>query len=105
MTDARISSPILELLEIIEDWHDCSYVGKRNLKKEILNWTDRWVVLSKVDMDIANPKMLTTENEDLIKYRLGEMISEQLTEECLLFDLKKHKLSATIISMRRKAND
>lgn len=92
---------IKELLAIIEDFTDNSYEGKRNLIKSVKIWAELWLVPVSAEISVTNTQYLSTEYEDYLKYKLCELISETLAEECAEFNLKEQKISAKILGIRR----
>lgn len=105
MTDNKINPAILQLLEIIENFSDYSYSGKRNLKKDVLDWTDRWLVSHSSEQILHNPRNLDSETLDLLKYELVKRLSDQLVEDSAIFFLQKHKLSVKLLSVVRRPKD
>jgi hypothetical protein len=102
VTDNKLNPAILQLLEIIENFTDYSYSGKRNLKKEVLDWTDRWIVVHEISQILHNPKNLSLEMMDELKYTLIKELADQIVEDSAIFSLQKHKLSAKMLSVKRK---
>ena len=105
MTDNKINPAILQLLEIIENFSDYSYSGKRNLKKDVLDWTDRWITTHESEQILHNPRNLDSETLDLLKYELVKRLSDQLVEDSAIFFLQKHKLSVKLLSVTRKPKE
>jgi hypothetical protein len=105
VTDNKINPAILQLLEIIENFGDYSYSGKRNLKKDVLDWTDRWLVSHVSEQILHNPKNLDSDTLDLLKYELVKRLSDQLVEDSAIFFLQKHKLSVKLLSVTRKPKE
>lgn len=105
MTDNKINPAILQLLEIIENYTDYSYSGKRTLKKDVLDWTDRWLVAHVSEQILHNPKNLDSDTLDLLKYELVKRLSDQLVEDSAIFFLQKHKLSVKLLSVTRKPKE
>lgn len=105
MTDVKISTFFLQLLDIIEKHNDFTYTGKRNLKKQVMEWGDSWFYNLDANQSVLNLKDLTSELLDELKYDLARTLSTTLAEESCTFDLQKHKISAKMVSVRRKAKE
>jgi len=105
VTDNKINEQILELLDIVEDHEDFSYTGKRNLKKKVLDWTDKWLMTTTVEQYLHKPQLLTSELMDELKIDLIRRMADELCENSALFYLQTHKISAKVLSMRRKPNE
>lgn len=105
MTDATtITNFLLELLDIIEtNTESMQYTSKHKLKSKVIDCYNKHTIRLTKEISLTNPKKLTSELEDSLKYKLGEMVAEELTEECCSFKLTKNKLTTTIIALKRKA--
>jgi len=95
---------IVQLLKIIEDnSKGMSYSDRYALKSLVLSCYQTYAITVTKEIPIANPKLLSTELQDDLKYQLGSLLGEALTEQCASFNLSKHKLTTTVIALKIKA--
>jgi hypothetical protein len=105
VTDVKLNSATLELLQIIEDHNDFSYTGKRELKRKVLEWTGAWLTIITSEQSLINQGVLSSEALDQIKYHALSLMGDDLSKDCAIFNLSKNKISATIIGVRRRKKD
>lgn len=102
MTDVKINSATLDLLQIIEEHTDYSYTGKRELKRKVLDWTGKWLVVITTEQAVHNPSIMSLEALDQIKYHTLSRMADQIAEECAIFHISKNKVSASMLALKRK---
>jgi uncharacterized protein YfkK (UPF0435 family) len=105
VTDVKLNSATLELLQIIEDHNDFSYTGKRELKRRVLEWTADWLSLITSEQSIVNQGVLSSDALDQIKYHALGLMADDISKDCAIFNLSKNKISATILGVRRRKKD
>jgi len=96
---------IKELYDIIKapDWTDFCPEKKRAVLLD--SWVQRWLIEEEVSQSVVDKKYLNSEHLDDIKYKLGQDLSQLLTEDCVEFKTNERQVSAKMIGLRRKANE
>lgn len=92
---------IKELYTIIKtpDW--TSFCPEKT-REEMLNaWIATWMIQVEQSQSVVNPKYLDSEHADFIKYRMGQILGEALTEECVKFETDKKQIKASMVGLKR----
>lgn len=83
----------------IEDWTEFCPEKNRDLALDL--WIEKWLVDVEQSQSVVDPKYLDSESMDFVKYRMGQVLGEALTEECVTFKTTARKISGQLIGLRR----
>jgi hypothetical protein len=67
------------------------------------DWVARWTVTVKFTQDVVNTDALTSEHSDLIKIKLAQSLAEDLAEDCVSYEVREKKITASLCGLRRRA--
>lgn len=84
-----------KLLEICDIEGDKDMVGWRKRRLAMQDWIDNHVIESNTELSVVNPKVFDTVMMDMVKERLSQMASEELTTYTK-YDIKKNKITAKL---------
>jgi hypothetical protein len=92
---------IKELYNIIkvEDW--TNFCPEKNRQALLDEWIEKWMIQVEQSQSVVNPKLLDSEHSDFIKYRMGQILGEALTEECVSFETDKKQIKARMVGLKR----
>jgi hypothetical protein len=92
---------IKELYDIIkiEDWTD--FCPEKVRQEKLEQWISKWLVEVEQSQFVVDPKYLNSDHSDFVKYRMGQVLGEALTEECVSFTTSSRKISGHLIGLRR----
>lgn len=92
---------LTELYEIIkkEDWTE--FCPEKNRKDLLDKWTEKWIIEVEQSQFVVDSKYLDSDSSDFIKYRMGQVLGEALTEECVNFKSAARKITASMVGLRR----
>ncbi len=90
-----------ELQEIIRtpDWSN--FFPEKMRQQKLDAWVTKWLVEAEFSQDVVNKDYLTSEYQDLIKYKLSESLAHDLADSCVTFNTAEQKVSAAIVAFRR----
>jgi hypothetical protein len=93
---------IKELYEIIkkEDW--TSFCPEKNRAELLEKWEQKWLANVDSTQLIMDKKYLTSDYSDMIKEKMAQNLAEQLTEECVQFNITDRSIKAQMLGIRRK---
>lgn len=93
---------IKELYSIIneEDWS--SFCPEKVRKEKLDKWIKSWIVDVEFSQSVVSTNYLTSEYNDIIKYKLTQSLSEDLAETCTIFKTEDKQITAKISAIRRK---
>lgn len=83
----------------IEDW--TNFCPEKDRMIALQEWTDKWLLEIEQSQLVVDPKYLSSEHTDFVKYRMGQVLGEALTEECITFTSAARKISGHLIGLRR----
>lgn len=84
----------------IKDWTD--FCPEKDREEKLKAWEEKWIVEVEQSQSVVNPKYLTSEYNDEIKYKMAQTLAEVLAEECTSYVTEKNKITAKMLSIRRK---
>lgn len=92
---------VKELFEIIKqrDWTD--FCPEKTRQEQLLLWLDKWLMEVEQSQHVVDSKYLDSESSDFVKYRMGQVLGEALTEECVTYKTEKKKITASLVGLRR----
>lgn len=97
---SKVTERILkELEEICDIEGDGFRKGSERRKIEIRKWVEKTIQEIETDIPIVNKKYLTSENKDVIIYKLAQEIAEQLIEEGIVKVENSDKLIKTKVTV------
>lgn len=83
----------------LEDW--TSFCPEKNREEALAKWIEKWVVEVERSQLVVDPKYLDSESMDFVKYRMGQVLGEALTEDCVTFKTEARKVSGHLLGIRR----
>lgn len=92
---------IKELYNILKtpDW--TNFCPEKDREILLNEWVDKWLIEVEQSQLVVDSKYLDSEHLDFVKYRMGQVLGEALTDECVSFSTKSRKVSATMVGLRR----
>lgn len=102
VTDTIINHPAIEQLRKImqiTDW--TSFCPEKQRADALDKWIIRWLVEVEQSQLVVDSKYLSSENNDFVKYRMGQILGEVLTEECVTFTSSSRKITGHLLGVRR----
>jgi hypothetical protein len=99
---AKLHPAVKQLYKIIqtEDWS--SFCPEKKREEELDRWVREWIVDVEFSQDVVSTNYLSSEYDDIIKYKLAQSMAEDIAEECTTFTTEKKKISASMCAIRRK---
>lgn len=93
---------IKELYNILKekDWTD--FCPEKVRQDKLEQWIDKWLIEVEQSQSVVNPKYLTSEYNDEIKYKMAQTLAESLAEECTTYTTEKTRITAKMVALRRK---
>lgn len=83
----------------IKDWTEFC---PEKLRAEALDeWAAKWLIQVEQSQLVVDTKYLDSESMDFVKYRMGQVLGEALTEDCVTFKTEKKRVSAKMVGIRR----
>ena len=102
-TSHDLTEYIIQLLRIIEEnTPGMSYVDRMSLKSKVLKCYQTYTISVTKELPVLNPKKLPLELSEELKYQLGSLLGEALTEQCASFKVTKNKITTTVIALKLK---
>ena len=98
-----MSHPAIKALyDIIktEDW--TTFQPEKTRKEQLDRWVKNWVVDVEYSQAVVSTGYLTSEYNDIIRYKLTQSMAEELAEECTIFKTEDKNISAKMCAFRRK---
>lgn len=90
-----------ELFEIIKEPDWTSFCPEKIRQEKLEQWVAKWVIEVEQSQFVVDAKYLDSESFDFVKYRMGQVLGEALTEECVNFTTSARKISGHLIGLRR----
>lgn len=92
---------IKELRELlrIKDWTE--FCPEKDREDALNLWIDKWLIEVDQSQFVVDSKYLDSEHVDFVKYRMGQILGDALTEECVSYTIDKKKISATMVGLKR----
>lgn len=93
---------LTELRAIIKitDW---SSFCPEKLREELLeDWVKRWLIELEHSQSVVSTKYLDSEYSDIIKLKLAQAQAEDLAENCISYKTADKRITANMVSFRRK---
>jgi hypothetical protein len=90
-----------ELQKILQERDWTEFCPEKNREAMFEAWMEKWIVEVEQSQSVVNPKYLDSEHSDFIRYRMGQVLGEALTEECVNFKNENKKITATMVGLRR----
>lgn len=90
-----------ELYNIIKEKDWTEFCPEKTRESLLNDWINKWVIEVEQSQSVVDPKYLDSEHSDFIKYRMGQVLGEALTEECVTFKTSSRKISATLVGLKR----
>lgn len=102
MSKAKLHPAVKDLYRImkIEDWN--VFCPERIRNEELDKWIKAWVQDVEFTQAVVSTEYLTSEYNDIIKYKLTQSLAEDLAENCTTFKTEDKKISASMCAFRRK---
>lgn len=91
-----------ELFDIIKERDWTEFCPEKLRQDKLEQWIDKWTVEVEQSQSVVNPKYLTSEYNDEIKYKMAQNLAEMLAEECTNYTTEKNKITAKMTALRRK---
>jgi hypothetical protein len=90
-----------ELYKIMQlkDWTD--FCPEKNREESLQQWIAKWLIEVEQSQLVVDSKYLNSEASDFVKYRMGQVLGEALTEECVTFKVDNRKISGKLVGLRR----
>ena len=90
-----------QLQEIIRlrDWTE--YCPEQKREEALTKWIEDWIIEVEQSQSVVDSKHLNSDMSDFVKYRMGQVLGESLTEECVKFTIEKNKITATMLGIKR----
>lgn len=83
----------------LKDWTDFCPERDRELALDL--WLHKWLIQVEQSQLVVDTKYLDSDSLDFVKYRMGQVLGEALTEECVTFKTEKKQVKAKMIGIRR----
>ena len=83
----------------IKDWTD--FCPEKDRQAALDSWLEKWLIEVEQSQLVVNSKLLNSEDTDFVKYRMGQVLGESLTEECVTFKTTAQRISGHLIGLRR----
>jgi hypothetical protein len=94
---------ILELFDLIKEKDWTEFCPEKSRADKLEQWVEKWIVDVELSQSVVNPKYLTSEYNDEIKYRMAQNFSEILAEDCTTYTNQKNRITAKMTALRRKS--
>lgn len=93
---------IKELYRLIRtpDWSN--FYPEKDRQALLDQWVEKWIVDVKFSQSVVSTDYLTSEYNDIIRYKLAESLAQDLAEECTLYKTENKNISAELCAFRRK---
>ena len=90
-----------ELIKIMKtrDWTE--FCPERDRQAELEVWIAKWLIQVEQSQLVVDVKYLDSESLDFVKYRMGQVLGEALTEDCVTFKTEKKRVTAKMVGIRR----
>lgn len=92
---------IKELQTIIKEKDWTEFCPEKTRAELLEQWIAKWLIEVEQSQSVVDAKYLNSEQSDFVKYRMGQVLGEALTEECVHFSTNARKISATMVGLRR----
>jgi hypothetical protein len=89
----------LKALIKLRDWTE--FCPEKNREEALSQWISKWLIEVEQSQLVVDAKYLDSESSDFVKYRMGQILGEALTEECVTFKTTSRKISGHLIGLRR----
>lgn len=92
---------VKELYELIKERDWTEFCPERVRAEALDMWVAKWLIEVEQSQLVVDSKYLDSESMDFVKYRMGQVLGEALTEECVTFKTEKKRVSAKMVGIRR----
>lgn len=92
---------IKELYNILKEQDWTSFCPEKKRKELLDKWVETWIIEVEQSQSVLDPKYLDSEHMDFIKYRMGQVLGEALTEDCVEYKTSGKSISAGMVGLRR----
>lgn len=92
---------IKELYDLIKEKDWTEFCPEKVRTEELDKWVAKWLIEVEQSQLVVDTKYLDSESMDFVKYRMGQVLGEALTEECVAFRTEKKRVTAKMIGIRR----
>lgn len=98
----KLHPAIKQLVDIIkeEDWS--TFCPEKKRQEMLDDWIKQWIVDVEFSQSVVSTQYLTSEYNDIIKYKLAESLAQDLAEDCVSYGTEDKKISAKMCAFRRK---
>lgn len=94
--------PALDELYKLMKERDWTEFCPEKTREELLSaWIDKWLIEVEQSQCVVDAKYLDSESTDFVKYRMGQVLGEALTEECVTFTTNARKITAKMVGLKR----
>lgn len=94
--------PALEELKALLKERDWTEFCPEKTRQDLLDkWVEKWIIEVEQSQLVVDSKYLNSEASDFVRYRMGQILGEALTEECVTFKTTARKISGHLIGLRR----
>lgn len=83
----------------IKDWTE--FCPERDREDALQLWAEKWLIEVEQSQSVVDAKYLDSDSSDFVKYRMGQVLGEALTEECVTFKTTARKISGHLLGIRR----
>lgn len=88
---------LLELRDLVN-------VPDHELRSQLLeHWFDRWTIPLEFTQAVVNTDVLESEHADLVKIHLARSLAEDLAEDCVSYEMRPKRVTASMVGIRRRA--
>lgn len=92
---------LTELYNILKE-RDWTEFCPEKRRADLLDlWVEKWLMEVEQSQLVVDTKYLTSEHSDFVKYRMGQVLGEALTEDCVSYKTTGKKISASMVGLKR----
>ena len=92
---------IKELYTIMKEQDWTSFCPEKKRAELLDKWVEKWIKEVEQSQLVVDTKYLNSEHSDFVKYRMGQVLGEQLTEECVNYKMEDKKITASMVGLKR----
>lgn len=89
----------LQQLIKIRDWTE--FCPEKTRQEMLDQWIAKWLIAVEQSQPVVNTKSLSSEQMDFVKYRMGQVLGEALTEDCVNYKTTEQKVTASMVGLKR----
>lgn len=90
-----------ELYTLLQERDWTEFCPEKNRKDLLDKWVEKWIIEVEQSQLVVNPKYLNSEQSDFVKYRMGQVLGEALTEDCVNYKTEDKRITASMVGFRR----